>query len=157
MLNNSDVLRRLRYALDLSDGQLAEIMGLVGPPVSAEEVVALIGTKEQREAHIEACPDSALRQFLDGLIVERRGPPPAGLSPRQIAGGLTNNDVLKKLRIALTLAEPDVHEILASVDQPMSKGELSALFRKPSHKNFRPAGNQVLRKFLRGLTERFRG
>ena len=35
---------------------------------------------------------------------------------------------------------------------PMSKGELTALFRKPTHKHYRDCGDQVLRNFLHGLT-----
>ena len=157
MMNHSDVLRRLRYALDLSDDQLAAIMAHIGPPITPEDAAALMGTKEQQDAGLETCSDDALRQFLDGLIVDRRGPPRPGAPPRQTKGELTSNDILKKLRIAFILKEPDIHEILAAADQRMSKGEVSALFRKPEHKNYRPAGNQVLRKFLRGLTLRLRG
>jgi uncharacterized protein YehS (DUF1456 family) len=131
-------------------------MGHAGDPIDPEDAAALLGSKEQQEAGIDACSDDALRQFLDGLIVDRRGPLPAGAPPRQTTGELTNNDVLKKLRIALTLMEPDIHAILSAGGQPMSKGEVSALYRKPNHKNYRPAGDQVLRKFLRGLTQRLR-
>ncbi|MCH2191055.1 MAG: DUF1456 family protein, partial [Gammaproteobacteria bacterium] len=39
----------------------------------------------------------------------------------------------------------------------LSKGELGALFRKPGHKHYRECGNQVLRNFIKGLTEQIRG
>ena len=66
------------------------------------------------------------------------------------------NVVLKKIRIALTLHEGDMLKIIGDGGQPFSKSELSALFRKPGHKHFRPCGNQLMRAFLRGLTLRFR-
>ncbi|OKR96149.1 hypothetical protein BH604_23570, partial [Pseudomonas aeruginosa] len=53
--------------------------------------------------------------------------------------------------------EEDLHAILASVDFPVSKPELSALFRKPGHSNYRTCGDQLLRNFLKGLTLRVRG
>jgi uncharacterized protein YehS (DUF1456 family) len=38
----------------------------------------------------------------------------------------------------------------------VSKPELSALFRKVGHTNYRPCGDQLLRNFLKGLTLRVR-
>ncbi|HBZ93570.1 MAG TPA: DUF1456 domain-containing protein, partial [Pseudomonas sp.] len=35
--------------------------------------------------------------------------------------------------------------------------ELGALFRAPGHKHYRECGDQILRNFLRGLTQRERG
>ncbi|RMO70957.1 hypothetical protein ALQ37_00642 [Pseudomonas syringae pv. aptata] len=70
---------------------------------------------------------------------------------------ITNNIVLKKLRVAFELKEDDMHAILKSVDFPVSKPELSALFRKVGHTNYRACGDQLLRNFLKGLTLRVRG
>ncbi|MDD1831203.1 DUF1456 family protein, partial [Pseudomonas aeruginosa] len=53
--------------------------------------------------------------------------------------------------------QEDLHAILDSVDFPVSKPELSALFRKPGHSNYRTCGDQLLRNFLKGLTLRVRG
>jgi len=38
----------------------------------------------------------------------------------------------------------------------VSKQELSALFRKEGHHNYRECGDQFLRNFLKGLNVRFR-
>ena len=38
----------------------------------------------------------------------------------------------------------------------MSKHELTALFRKASHKNYRECKDQVLRNFLSGLQVKYR-
>jgi len=70
---------------------------------------------------------------------------------------VTNNDILKKLRIALELKDDDIIEILKLADFEISKTELSALFRNPGHKNYKECGNQLLRRFLDGLIIKKRG
>ena len=69
---------------------------------------------------------------------------------------LSNNDILKKLRVALSLRNDDILEILKLVDFEISKGELSAFFRQKGHKNYRECGDQIIRNFLQGLTIHFR-
>ena len=64
---------------------------------------------------------------------------------------LTNNDILKKIRVALSLKDDEILEILKLSDFEMSKSELSALFRREDHIHYRECGDQVLRKFLNGL------
>jgi len=64
---------------------------------------------------------------------------------------LSNNDILKKLRVALSLRNDDIIEILALADFEISKGALGDLFRNPDHPGYEEAGNQILRKFLDGL------
>lgn len=64
---------------------------------------------------------------------------------------LTNNDILKKLRVALELKDEDVVEILKLADFEISKSELNALYRKPDHPNYKSCGDQLLRNFLNGL------
>ena len=63
---------------------------------------------------------------------------------------LSNNDILKKLRVALELND-DVIKILKLVDFEISKSEINALYRNPEHQNFKPCGDQLLRNFLNGL------
>lgn len=64
---------------------------------------------------------------------------------------LTNNDILKKLRIALELKDDDIIHILKLADFTISKSELSALFRRDDHPNYVACGDQLLRNFLQGL------
>jgi uncharacterized protein YehS (DUF1456 family) len=64
---------------------------------------------------------------------------------------LSNNDILKKLRVALSLRNDDIIKILSLVDFEMSKGALGDLFRNEDHPGFVEAGDQVLRNFLNGL------
>lgn len=70
---------------------------------------------------------------------------------------MTNNDVLKKLRVALMLRDEEIVEILTLVDFKISKAELGAFFRKEDHPNYMECGDQILRNFLNGLVIHFRG
>jgi len=70
---------------------------------------------------------------------------------------MTNNDILKKLRIALELKDNDIIDILKLSDFEITKAELSALFRNPDHRNYKECGDQILRNFLNGLIIRNRG
>ncbi len=70
---------------------------------------------------------------------------------------ISNNDVLKKLRVALQLKDDDIIKILKLVDFEIGKTELSAFFRNEDHPNYKLAGDQVLRNFLNGLVIYKRG
>ena len=70
---------------------------------------------------------------------------------------MSNNDVLKKLRVALHLRDDDIIQILNLVDFNISKGELGAFFRKEDHPNYKECGDQILRNFLNGLVIHLRG
>ena len=70
---------------------------------------------------------------------------------------MTNNDILKKLRVALKLRDTDIVKILALAEFRMSEPEVNALFRNEEHPNYKPAGDQVLRNFLNGLIIHLRG
>lgn len=152
MLNN-DVLRSLRYMLDVSDAQLAEIVQLGGITVTAEEIAAVL--KKDDEPGYQDCSDELLAHALDGLVYFKRGKDDSRPAPA-LELPVTNNQVLKKLRVAFELKEDDVHAIMRSVDFPVSKPEMSALFRKQGTSNYRACGDQFLRNFLKGLTQRLR-
>lgn len=153
MINN-DVLRSLRYLLDVSDAKLVEICQLADYPLAEADVAAFL-LKDDEEGYAP-CSDEVLAHFLDGLVFFKRGKDDSRPA-LPVAKRLTNNIILKKLRVAFELKDDDMHAILQAADLPMTKAELSALFRKPGHKNFRLCGDQVLRNFLRGLTQRQRG
>ena len=64
---------------------------------------------------------------------------------------LTNNDILKKIRVALKLRDDDIVEILGLVDFKVSKSELGAFFRNERHPHYMELQDQILRNFLNGL------
>jgi uncharacterized protein YehS (DUF1456 family) len=153
MINN-DVLRSVRYMLDLSDPKVVEVLKLSGLEVDLGTVRSYL-KKDEEEGYL-ACDDDVLAHFLDGLIFHLRGKDDSRPA-QKLELPVTNNMVLKKLRVAFELKEDDLHDILQSVDFPVSKPELSALFRKFGHSNYRTCGDQLLRNFLKGLTQRVRG
>ena len=155
MINN-DVLRSIRYMLDLGDDKVAGIARLPDPAfaIDGDEVRAFL-LRDDEPGYLD-CSDAALAHFLDGLILHRRGRDDS-LAPRPVEKRIGNNVVLKKLRVAFELRDVDMHRVFADAGFPVSKPELSALFRQPGHKNFRRCGDQLLRNFLKGLTLRLRG
>jgi len=70
---------------------------------------------------------------------------------------MNNNDIFKKLRVALQLRDDQIVEILELVDFKMSKTELGAFFRTEDNPNYMECGDQVLRNFLNGLVIHLRG
>ncbi len=155
-MTNNDVLRSLRYALDLSENKIVEICKLVEVTVEKTEIASLL-RREDEEGYVE-CNDEIMTAFLDGLIVFKRGKLETQSVPdKNPRARLSNNTKLKKIRVAFELREEDMHDILGLADFQISKPELSALFRKKGHKNYRDCGDQILRNFLKGLTTRLRG
>jgi len=65
--------------------------------------------------------------------------------------GLTNNDILKKLRVALKMRDDDIVKVLSLVDFKISKSELGAFFRSEDHPKYMDCQDQILRNFLNGL------
>lgn len=70
---------------------------------------------------------------------------------------LSNNDILKKLRVAHKLRDEDIIKILKLVDFEITKGALGDMFRKEDHPNYQEAGDQILRNFLNALIIHLRG
>ena len=70
---------------------------------------------------------------------------------------MTNNDIFKKLRVALMLRDDQIVEILELVEFRISKSELGAFFRDDKHENYMECGDQVLRNFLNALVIHLRG
>ena len=148
-MTNNDTLRRLRYALNIDDKKLAEAISHTGRPASADEVINWL-KREDEPGYLELT-DSLLCRFLDGLIIDRRGPHPSGNIPKPLEF-LSNNEVLKKLRIALELKEEDVLAVFKKAEFVVTKAELGSFFRKEGHRNYRKCPEQVLKKFIKGLS-----
>lgn len=70
---------------------------------------------------------------------------------------MSNNDIFKKLRVALELTNEDIIKILELVNFKITKSELGSFFRSDDHPNFKPCGDQILRNFLNGLVIYKRG
>ncbi|RDK85243.1 DUF1456 family protein [Marinirhabdus gelatinilytica] len=70
---------------------------------------------------------------------------------------LTNNDIMKKLRVAHKLRDTDIVAICKLADFNVTKSEINAIYRNPDHPKFVECGDQFLRNFLNGLIIHLRG
>ena len=150
-MTHKEGLRSLRYLLNVNDAGLADIFPLrLGQReiYTRDEVVAFL--KKEDEAGYQPCSDKAMAHFLNGLVTSKRGKDESRpLQPIELP--VTNNTVLKKIRVAFELKDDDLIALLERVGLQVSKGELSAFFRRPDHRNYRACGDQVLRHLFRGL------
>jgi uncharacterized protein YehS (DUF1456 family) len=146
-MTTNDTLRSLRYTFNFTDSDMIAVFALADLTITREQVSQWL--KKDDDADFKLLKDVELSIFLNGLISKNRGkkegPPP------EPETRITNNIILKKIKIALDLKSEDVKAILGFADMLVSDHELSALFRKPDHKNYRACQDQILRCFLKGL------
>lgn len=110
--------------------------------------------QKEDDAEYLSMEDVELAQFLNGFIMEKRGP--KGDSIPHAEEKLSNNIILRKLKIALNLKDDDMIELFQLADLRVSKPELSSFFRKVDHKHYRECKNQFLRNFLMGMQLKYR-
>jgi uncharacterized protein YehS (DUF1456 family) len=169
-MNKNDILRRVRYALNISNLEMVGIFKLAGHDILERDILNIL-KKEEEDGYVE-CSDRELELFLDGLIILKRGKKETS-AIRQAQGPdgkeelnpddsvkqgirMSNNLVLKKLRIALNFKEEDMLEMFRLSEFEIAKSELSAFFRKKGHKNYKVCGDQILKHFIKGLTVFYR-
>ncbi|QOR62802.1 DUF1456 family protein [Sulfurovum sp. ST-21] len=150
LINTNETLYRIHKALGLSIDEMLKAYTLAEYPMEREHLEALL--KRRYDKGFELCSYEELGVFLDGLIVLKRGPSPKKATEEE-AVELTNNLILKKLRIALELKEAETEIIFNLADVMLSKQELKSLFRKEGHKNFKACSDELLTAFLEGLDE----
>lgn len=171
MMNNNDILIRLRYALDIKNTEMKEIFNLGGIDVTKEDVLKILTKANDNDDeddedndfadnddHIK-CNNKMLESFLNGFIIFKRGkqePKPGQPERPAFSNESVNNILLKKLKIALAFTSEDMLDILAAAGVKITKGELSALLRKEGHKNYKECGDRYARNFLKGLAIKYR-
>lgn len=146
-MNNNDILRRIRYLFNFNDLKIVELFKLVNHNVDDETVSNWL--KKDDDPLLQEMTDKELATFLNGLIIEKRGKREGPLQEPE--DRLSNNMILRKLKIALDLKTDDILDLFASIDKKISKHELSAFFRSPNHQSYRPFMDQYLRSFLNAL------
>jgi uncharacterized protein YehS (DUF1456 family) len=149
-LNTNDILYKIQKALNLSSEDMLKAYDLEAYDMDKTHLEALL--KRRQEKEYKLCSYEELGVFLDGFVVLKRGPSPK-TSNSDEAVELTNNLILKKLRIALELKEPETEIIFGLGEADLSKQELKSLFRKETHKNFKACSDELLNAFLDGLDE----
>lgn len=151
MLNN-DLLRRLRYVFDYNDIEMINIFKLGDLEVSRDVLVNWL--KKEEDEGFQSLHDIKLATFLNGLIVKNRGRRDG--EQQKPEKTLTNNLILKKLKIALSLRDDDIIDILKLAGLNASSHEISAFFRNPNQPQYRLCKDQMLRNFVHGLQIKLR-
>lgn len=105
-----------------------------------------MGSERSRRTAKESADSQKIRYLCPSVRVARLN-----------TDGMNNNDIFKKLRVALQLRDDQIVEILQLVDFRISKGEIGNFFRNEDHPKYMDCGDQVLRNFLNGLIIHLRG
>jgi uncharacterized protein YehS (DUF1456 family) len=150
IVNTNEILFRIQKALNISLEEMLDAYKLEGYSIEPSHIDALL--KRRHHKDFELCSYEELGTFLDGLVTLKRGPSPKKSDSDEIVE-LTNNLILKKLRIALELKEAETEIIFGLAEVELTKQELKSLFRKEGHKNFKPCSDALLMSFLEGLDE----
>jgi uncharacterized protein YehS (DUF1456 family) len=147
---NNDLLRSIRDALGLDAATMIQIFKEAGRTVGESAMDAFL--KSEAEDGYIPCNNPIMGFFLDGLIIHNRGRQEGTPLPAEKPlAELSNNAILKKLRIALDLKEDDLIAIFKRAGIVMTKHELTALFRKPGHKHYKDCTRQLLYSFINGV------
>jgi uncharacterized protein YehS (DUF1456 family) len=146
-MTNNDVIRRLRYTYNYSDSEMISFFENIDVIVSRAEVSAWLKSDDDQD--FVALNDRQLAAFLNGLIIAHRGKKDD--KAPVVETSLTNNDILKKLKIAFQLKSEDVLELFQLAGKSVSKHELSSFLRRPDHPKYNELMDQYLRNFLLGL------
>jgi len=149
MITN-DTIFKIKTALKLSNSAIVKIYELADFPMSESKLNKIL--KKQQDKEFKPCEYDELGAFFDGLILFKRGPSSKKKNSDEIIE-LTNNLMLKKLRIALELKEAETEIIFSLGEAELTKQQLASLFRKESHKNFKLCSDELFIAFLDGLNE----
>ncbi len=146
MIETNTVLRELCEILHLDAKGAHTLFQSVGFEIPLSRVEGYLSEPDSKT--FLDCGYEALGNFLDAVILYKRGEIKKLTQELQ---PLTNNLILKKIRIAFDLKEADLYAIFDAVDLEITKSELSSLFRKEDHKKFRSCPDSILLLFLEGL------
>ena len=147
-MKTNDILYKIQKALNLSQKEMLEAYKLTEYKIEASHLDSLL--KRRQDEGSKLCSYEELGVFLDGFVILKRGPSP---KKNDDVVELTNNLILKKLRIALELKEAETEIIFSLGEAELNKQQLASLFRKEGHKNFKECSDELLTAFLDGLDE----
>ncbi|MFW8053359.1 DUF1456 family protein [Vagococcus fluvialis] len=154
-MNHNDRLTRLRYALDIKDTDMVELFRLGGVEITKEDYLKML-KKIDEDNYELVLEDEVFERFLNGMIISQRGEKKGDKPIFELRQGNSNNIMLKKLKIALSMTTDDMLAIWHKEGIIISKSELSAFLRKEGHKNYKTCGDNFTRNFLKGLMSEYR-
>lgn len=152
-MNNNDVIRKIRYIFDYGDDKMIQLFANAGSTVTRVEVSDWL--KKDEDENFKPIYDHQLAVFLNGFIIDKRGKKEGAEVVNEKK--LNNNQIFRKVKIALNLKDTDILEMFDLADLRVSKHELSAIFRKPDQHQYRLCKDQFLRNFLLGLQFKIKG
>ena len=146
----NDILFKIKTALSLDNTQLLEAYTLANYDMSEERLDSIL-KRRQDKGYTDANYEE-LGVFLDGLVLLKRGPNEKEVNSDE-AVALSNNLILKKIRVAMELKEAELVILFALAEVTITKRQIGSLFRKEGGKNFKACSDELLMAFLEGLDE----
>lgn len=149
-MTNNTVLQKIQYALRLSSEDIQRIFKLVDFAIEEKQVVGYF--IDQKHEDFLPCPNIALNAFLAGLILDKRGVNEKNPAPPVITDTrLSNNDIFKKLRVAMDFHGEDIAIVLDRTNATVPPNDLASYFRKEGHKHYKVCPDPILESFLIGI------
>ena len=145
-MENNFILKSIMEAFDLNKVDVLKSYKLIDKKVTQEDVDDILTDKNDEKFVLLS--DEGLELFLNGFIVYKRGPSDKKGKPKKVE--LSNNLILKKLKIAYNLKDEDLIEIFANDGLEITKSQLTAYFRREGHQNYRKCSDALLKRFLKG-------
>ncbi|CAA6814172.1 MAG: Unknown protein [uncultured Sulfurovum sp.] len=149
-MQTNDILFKLKTALSLEDEQIIEAYKLVDYEMTKARLANIMTRRQDK--NFEEASFEELGIFLDGLVLLKRGPSDKVANEDDVVE-LTNNLILKKVRVAMELKEPELIILFALGEVTITKRQIGSLFRKEGAKNFKVCSDELLDAFLEGLNE----
>ena len=146
----NDILFKIQTALALKSEEIIEAYKLANFEMTAERLTSI--SKRTQDKGFEEATFEELGVFLDGLVLLKRGPSEKEVNEDEIVE-LTNNLILKKIRVAMELKEAELVILFALAEVSITKRQIGSLFRKEGGKNFKVCSDELLMAFLEGLNE----
>jgi len=149
-MQTNDILYKIQKALSLTNEEMIKAYALADFTMEEERLVSIL--KRRQDKGFEEATFEELGVFLDGLVLLKRGPSDK-VANEDEAVELTNNLILKKIRVAMELKEPELVILFALAEVELTKRQIGSLFRKEGGKNFKVCSDELLNAFLEGLDE----
>ena len=146
----NDILFKLKTALSIDNESMIKAYALAEYEMKEERLNNIL--KRRQDKGYEDATYEELGVFLDGLVLLKRGPSDKVVNDDEVVA-LTNNLILKKVRVAMELKEPELVILFALAEVSLTKRQIGSLFRKEGGKNFKECSDELLMAFLEGLDE----
>jgi uncharacterized protein YehS (DUF1456 family) len=150
LMQINDILFKITTALSLKNEEIIEAYKLANFEMSQERATSIL--KRKQDKGFEEATFEELGIFLDGLVLLKRGASDKEVAENEVVE-LTNNLILKKIRVAMELKEAELVILFALGEVTITKRQIGSLFRKEGGKNFKVCSDELLDAFLEGLNE----